>query len=102
MVQVLNMSTGHYPKGGTSKVAGQVTSLTFDSAGKTLWAGDDKVCKMKTHTHPHIHKDTYTQTGHHELSSPPIYYNCYLIVFKLSLSVKYHEHFVLRFLREFG
>ncbi|XP_050729025.1 WD repeat-containing protein 13-like [Eriocheir sinensis] len=42
MVQVLNMSTGHYPKGGTSKVAGQVTSLTFDSAGKTLWAGDDK------------------------------------------------------------
>ena len=43
MVQVLNMSTGHYPKGGTSKVAGQVTSLTFDSTGKTLWAGDDKV-----------------------------------------------------------
>lgn len=42
MVQVLNMSTGHYPKGGTSKVAGQVTSLTFDSTGKTLWAGDDK------------------------------------------------------------
>lgn len=43
LVQVLNMSTGHYPKGGTSKVAGQVTALNFDSSGKTLWAGDDKV-----------------------------------------------------------
>ncbi|XP_042893188.1 WD repeat-containing protein 13-like [Penaeus japonicus] len=42
LVQVLNMSTGHYPKGGTSKVAGQVTALNFDSSGKTLWAGDDK------------------------------------------------------------
>lgn len=42
LVQVLNISTGHYPKGGTSKVAGQVTALTFDSSGKTLWAGDDK------------------------------------------------------------
>lgn len=40
---MLNISTGHYPKGGTSKVAGQVTALTFDSSGKTLWAGDDKV-----------------------------------------------------------
>lgn len=43
LVQVLNMSTGHYPKGGTSKVAGHVTALNFDSSGKTLWAGDDKV-----------------------------------------------------------
>ncbi|XP_066947321.1 WD repeat-containing protein 13-like isoform X1 [Macrobrachium rosenbergii] len=42
LVQVLNISTGHYPKGGTSKVGGQVTALTFDSSGKTLWAGDDK------------------------------------------------------------
>ncbi|KAK7051132.1 WD repeat-containing protein 13 [Halocaridina rubra] len=43
LVQVLNMSTGHYPKGGTSKIGGQVTALTFDVSGKTLWAGDDKV-----------------------------------------------------------
>ncbi|KAK3854623.1 hypothetical protein Pcinc_038914 [Petrolisthes cinctipes] len=42
LVQVLNISTGHYPKGGTSRVAGQVTALTFDASGKTLWAGDDK------------------------------------------------------------
>lgn len=40
---MLNISTGHYPKGGTSKVAGQVTALTFDTSGRSLWAGDDKV-----------------------------------------------------------
>lgn len=40
---MLNISTGHYPKGGTSRVAGQVTALTFDASGKTLWTGDDKV-----------------------------------------------------------
>ncbi|CAL4109486.1 unnamed protein product, partial [Meganyctiphanes norvegica] len=42
MVQVLNISTGHYPKGGTSKISGQITALTFDSTGSILWSGDNK------------------------------------------------------------
>ncbi|KAG1659529.1 WD repeat-containing protein 13 [Nymphon striatum] len=42
LVQVLNISTGIYPKGGGSKTTGQVLSLAFDSVGSILWAGDDR------------------------------------------------------------
>ncbi|XP_076043283.1 WD repeat-containing protein 13-like isoform X2 [Oratosquilla oratoria] len=42
LVQVLNVSTGHYPRGGTSKVGGQVTALSFDVGGTILWVGDDR------------------------------------------------------------
>jgi len=41
-VQVMNVSTGIYPKGGTSQVPGPVLSLAFESTGKCLWAGNDK------------------------------------------------------------
>ncbi|CAM1291502.1 WDR13 (predicted) [Pycnogonum litorale] len=41
-VQVLNISTGIYPKGGSSKTTGQVLSLAFDSVGGLLWAGDNR------------------------------------------------------------
>jgi len=42
LVQVLNISTGIYAKGGSAKMAGKVLALTFDSSGKILWAGDDR------------------------------------------------------------
>lgn len=42
MVQVLNVSTGIYLKGGSSKTTGSVLSIVFDSSGKLLWAGDDR------------------------------------------------------------
>lgn len=47
-MQVLNISTGIYLGGGSSKVAGRVLCLTFDSSGHILWAGDDRVGKNKT------------------------------------------------------
>lgn len=40
---VLNVSTGIYPRGGSSKIGGQILSLTFDANGQLLWAGTDKV-----------------------------------------------------------
>ncbi|KAG8236566.1 hypothetical protein J437_LFUL017022 [Ladona fulva] len=42
MVAVLNISTGIYPRGGSSKVGGKILSLTFDAAGRLLWCGNDK------------------------------------------------------------
>ncbi|GIX94395.1 WD repeat-containing protein 13 [Caerostris darwini] len=42
MVQVLNVSTGIYLKGGSSKTSGSVLSIVFDSSGQLLWAGDDR------------------------------------------------------------
>lgn len=42
MVQVLNVSTGIYLKGGSSKTVGSVLSIIFDSSGKLLWTGDDR------------------------------------------------------------
>ncbi|XP_046408769.1 WD repeat-containing protein 13-like [Ischnura elegans] len=42
MVAVLNISTGIYPRGGSSKVGGKILSLTFDSSGRLLWCGNDK------------------------------------------------------------
>ncbi|XP_076345258.1 WD repeat-containing protein 13-like isoform X2 [Tachypleus tridentatus] len=40
LVQVLNISTGIYLKGGSSKITGQVYSLVFESSGRLLWVGD--------------------------------------------------------------
>uniref|UniRef100_A0A1B6CKI7 WD repeat-containing protein 55 homolog n=1 Tax=Clastoptera arizonana TaxID=38151 RepID=A0A1B6CKI7_9HEMI len=42
VVQALNVSTGIYPRGGSSKMGGRVLSLAFDASGKMLWAGNDK------------------------------------------------------------
>ncbi|XP_042910127.1 WD repeat-containing protein 13 [Parasteatoda tepidariorum] len=42
MVQVLNVSTGIYLKGGSSKSSGSVLSIVFDPSGRLLWAGNDK------------------------------------------------------------
>lgn len=41
-IHVLNVSTGIYLRGGSSKVAGKVLSLAFESSGRILWAGIDK------------------------------------------------------------
>ncbi|KAG9467727.1 hypothetical protein GDO78_014429 [Eleutherodactylus coqui] len=38
----VNISTGKKVKGGSSKLTGRVLSLSFDSAGRILWAGDDR------------------------------------------------------------
>jgi hypothetical protein len=43
MVEVLNVSTGIYPRGGSSKLGGKVLALTFDASGQILWAGNNKV-----------------------------------------------------------
>ncbi|KAK7590372.1 hypothetical protein V9T40_001985 [Parthenolecanium corni] len=42
LLMVLNVSTGIYPRGGSSKIGGQILSLTFDANGQLLWAGTDK------------------------------------------------------------
>ncbi|MCL4128006.1 UNVERIFIED_CONTAM: hypothetical protein GTU68_050333 [Idotea baltica] len=42
LLQVMNISTGRYPTGGTSQVADSITSLTFDISGVILWAGNAK------------------------------------------------------------
>ncbi|KAJ9591246.1 hypothetical protein L9F63_002211, partial [Diploptera punctata] len=42
MVEVLNVSTGIYPRGGSSKLGGKVLALTFDASGQLLWAGNNK------------------------------------------------------------
>ncbi|XP_034996712.1 WD repeat-containing protein 13 isoform X1 [Zootoca vivipara] len=41
-LHVVNISTGKKVKGGSSKLTGRVLSLSFDSPGRILWAGDDK------------------------------------------------------------
>ncbi|PNF16687.1 WD repeat-containing protein 13 [Cryptotermes secundus] len=42
MVQVLNVSTGIYPRGGSSKLEGMVLALACDASGQLLWAGNNK------------------------------------------------------------
>nr|CAD7455170.1 unnamed protein product [Timema tahoe] len=42
MVEVLNVSTGIYPQGGTSKLGGRVLALACESSGHLVWAGNDK------------------------------------------------------------
>ncbi|XP_064477690.1 WD repeat-containing protein 13-like [Ornithodoros turicata] len=42
LVQVVNISTGIYLKGGSSQTTGRVLCMTFDPSGKLLWAGDDR------------------------------------------------------------
>ena len=41
-VRIFNVSTGMAIKDGSSKTAGAVLCLTFDSTGTHLWAGDNK------------------------------------------------------------
>lgn len=49
LVQVLNISTGIYPRGGACKMGGRVLSLAFEASGQMLWAGNDKVSTLPTH-----------------------------------------------------
>ncbi|XP_063229525.1 WD repeat-containing protein 13-like isoform X2 [Bacillus rossius redtenbacheri] len=42
MVEVLNVSAGIYPRGGTSKLGGKILSLACDSSGRLVWAGNDR------------------------------------------------------------
>ncbi|XP_015588995.1 WD repeat-containing protein 13-like [Cephus cinctus] len=43
LLQVLNVSTGIYPRGGTSKIGGKILALTCEESGGSLvWAGNDK------------------------------------------------------------
>ncbi|KAK0175580.1 hypothetical protein PV327_009320 [Microctonus hyperodae] len=43
LLQVLNVSTGIYSRGGTSKIGGKVLALTCEgSGGSLIWAGNDR------------------------------------------------------------
>ncbi|CAG9584582.1 unnamed protein product [Danaus chrysippus] len=42
MVEVLNVSTGIYPRGGSSILGGQVLSIACESSGRIFWAANDK------------------------------------------------------------
>lgn len=42
MVEVLNVSTGIYARGGSSKLGGEVLALACDASGQLLWAGNNK------------------------------------------------------------
>ncbi|XP_013199704.1 WD repeat-containing protein 13 [Amyelois transitella] len=42
MVAVLNVSTGIYPKGGSSILGGRVLSIACESSGRMFWAANDK------------------------------------------------------------
>ncbi|XP_026332983.1 WD repeat-containing protein 13-like [Hyposmocoma kahamanoa] len=42
MVEVLNISTGIYPRGGSSILGGRVLSIACDSSGRMFWAANDK------------------------------------------------------------
>lgn len=42
LIEVLNISTGIYPRGGSCKIGGRVQALAFDSTGTLLWAANDK------------------------------------------------------------
>ncbi|XP_012284180.1 WD repeat-containing protein 13-like [Orussus abietinus] len=43
LLQVLNISTGIYPRGGSSKIGGKILCLTCEeSGGSLIWAGNDK------------------------------------------------------------
>ncbi|XP_037964679.2 WD repeat-containing protein 13 [Plutella xylostella] len=42
MVQVVNISTGIYPRGGSSVLGGIVTSIACESSGRMFWAANDK------------------------------------------------------------
>ncbi|KAI5635445.1 WD repeat-containing protein 13 [Phthorimaea operculella] len=42
MVEVLNVSTGIYPRGGSSILGGKVLSIACDSSGRMFWAANDK------------------------------------------------------------
>ncbi|XP_015109988.1 WD repeat-containing protein 13 [Diachasma alloeum] len=43
LLQILNVSTGIYPRGGTTKIGGKVLSLTCEeSGGSLIWTGNDR------------------------------------------------------------
>ncbi|XP_050345785.1 WD repeat-containing protein 13-like [Nymphalis io] len=42
MVEVLNVSTGIYPRGGSSILGGRVTAIACESSGRMFWAANDK------------------------------------------------------------
>ncbi|GBP34949.1 WD repeat-containing protein 13 [Eumeta japonica] len=46
MVAILNVSTGIYPRGGSSILGGRVLSIACESSGRMFWAGNDKVMEQ--------------------------------------------------------
>ncbi|KAL0840963.1 hypothetical protein ABMA28_014751 [Loxostege sticticalis] len=42
MVEVLNVSTGIYPRGGSSILGGRVMAIACESSGRMFWAANDK------------------------------------------------------------
>ncbi|KAL4709924.1 hypothetical protein ACJJTC_003887 [Scirpophaga incertulas] len=42
MVEVLNISTGIYPRGGSSILGGRVQAIACESSGRMFWAANDK------------------------------------------------------------
>ncbi|XP_013143005.1 PREDICTED: WD repeat-containing protein 13-like [Papilio polytes] len=42
MVEVLNVSTGIYPRGGSSILGGKVQAIACESSGRMFWAANDK------------------------------------------------------------
>ncbi|XP_011304262.1 WD repeat-containing protein 13 [Fopius arisanus] len=43
LLQILNVSTGIYPRGGTTKIGGKMLSLTCEeSGGSLIWTGNDR------------------------------------------------------------
>ncbi|XP_028171225.1 WD repeat-containing protein 13-like isoform X2 [Ostrinia furnacalis] len=42
MVEVLNISTGIYPRGGSSILGGRVMAVACESSGRMFWAANDK------------------------------------------------------------
>jgi len=43
ILQLLNISTGIYPRSGSCKMGGKVLSIAWEATGTVVWAGNDKV-----------------------------------------------------------
>ncbi|XP_076243997.1 WD repeat-containing protein 13 [Calliopsis andreniformis] len=53
LVQILNISTGIYPRGGSCKIGGKILSLTCEgSGGSIIWAGTDRGSIMSFQLEP--------------------------------------------------
>ncbi|XP_029032511.1 WD repeat-containing protein 13 [Osmia lignaria lignaria] len=53
LVQILNISTGIYTRGGTCKIGGKILSLTCEgSGGLVIWAGNDRGIIMSFQLEP--------------------------------------------------
>ncbi|KAJ8681601.1 hypothetical protein QAD02_017393 [Eretmocerus hayati] len=59
LLQILNVSTGKYTRGGTAKIGGKITSLTCEeSGGSIVWIGNDKGIIVSFRLEPSLGKLT--------------------------------------------